>query len=55
MMPENSVYGDWPASGEIDIVESKGNDPKHYPAGRDSITSALVSRIITTTKVTSIF
>ncbi|TKY84696.1 hypothetical protein EX895_006598 [Sporisorium graminicola] len=25
MMPENSVYGDWPRSGEIDMVESKGN------------------------------
>jgi beta-glucanase (GH16 family) len=26
MMPEESVYGDWPLSGEIDIMESKGND-----------------------------
>jgi beta-glucanase (GH16 family) len=26
MMPESSVYGAWPASGEIDIMESKGND-----------------------------
>jgi beta-glucanase (GH16 family) len=26
MLPKNSVYGDWPRSGEIDIVESKGND-----------------------------
>ncbi|UZJ55684.1 hypothetical protein CBS101457_005004 [Exobasidium rhododendri] len=25
MMPENSVYGDWPSSGEIDIFESRGN------------------------------
>lgn len=25
MMPTDSVYGAWPASGEIDIVESKGN------------------------------
>lgn len=25
MMPRDSVYGAWPASGEIDIVESKGN------------------------------
>lgn len=29
MMPENSVYGEWPASGEIDIMESKGN-PSSY-------------------------
>lgn len=28
MMPKDSVYGEWPASGEIDIVESKGNKPK---------------------------
>uniref|UniRef100_A0A093V4X5 Beta-1,3-glucan-binding protein n=1 Tax=Talaromyces marneffei PM1 TaxID=1077442 RepID=A0A093V4X5_TALMA len=26
MMPEESVYGEWPLSGEIDIMESKGND-----------------------------
>lgn len=28
MMPENSRYGEWPMSGEIDIMEGKGNDPK---------------------------
>lgn len=27
MMPENSVYGGWPTSGEIDILESKGSQP----------------------------
>lgn len=26
MMPEADVYGSWPASGEIDIMESKGNN-----------------------------
>lgn len=26
MMPEEDVYGAWPLSGEIDIMESKGND-----------------------------
>ena len=41
MMPENSVYGDWPQSGEIDIVESKGNNPEAYPDGRNSISSTL--------------
>lgn len=25
MMPRDSVYGGWPASGELDIMESKGN------------------------------
>lgn len=26
MMPEDSVYGNWPTSGEIDIMESAGRD-----------------------------
>jgi len=25
LMPENSVYGGWPTSGEIDILETRGN------------------------------
>ncbi|GAA6031497.1 hypothetical protein JCM8097_006484 [Rhodosporidiobolus ruineniae] len=29
MMPTESKYGAWPASGEIDIVETKGNAVKH--------------------------
>ena len=41
MMPEDSVYGDWPRSGEIDIAESRGNDGASYPDGRDSAISAL--------------
>jgi len=45
MMPENSVYGIWPASGEIDIAESRGNNGDDYAAvgGRDSLISAMVS------------
>lgn len=41
-MPENSVYGDWPRSGEIDIVESRGND-RSYPQqnGRNKVSSSL--------------
>ncbi len=27
MLPELNSYGDWPASGEIDIMESRGNAP----------------------------
>ena len=27
MMPKDSVYGTWPRSGEIDIMESRGNSP----------------------------
>jgi beta-glucanase (GH16 family) len=40
MMPEESVYGDWPRSGEIDIAEFRGNDYK-YPEGRDFVSSTL--------------
>ena len=25
MLPAKSAYGQWPASGEIDIMESRGN------------------------------
>lgn len=32
MMPEDSVYGSWPRSGEIDIMESRGNG-RDYPEG----------------------
>mgnify|MGYP005829176547 CR=1 FL=1 len=28
MMPEDEVYGDWPVSGEIDIMEAAGKDTK---------------------------
>ncbi len=43
MMPESSVYGTWPQSGEIDLAESRGNEGASYPTGgRDSVTSAMV-------------
>ncbi|RSH89177.1 hypothetical protein EHS25_002289 [Saitozyma podzolica] len=32
MLPQNSNYGAWPAGGEIDIAESRGNAAT-YPAG----------------------
>jgi beta-glucanase (GH16 family) len=41
MMPEDSVYGAWPLSGEIDIAEVRGNDGDSYPDGRNSVGSAL--------------
>jgi beta-glucanase (GH16 family) len=40
MMPEEDKYGPWPASGEIDLAEMRGNDWQ-YPLGRDAITSSL--------------
>lgn len=42
LMPEDSAYGGWPACGEIDIVENKGDYPAvvqgtiHF-AGRDGM------------------
>lgn len=41
MMPLDSVYGSWPKSGEIDIIESWGNSHKYYSGGRDKIKSSL--------------
>ncbi|KFY69175.1 hypothetical protein V496_00451 [Pseudogymnoascus sp. VKM F-4515 (FW-2607)] len=41
MMPQDSVYGEWPRSGEIDIVESRGNDAQTYPLGNNIVSSAL--------------
>jgi len=42
MMPRDSVYGDWPASGEIDIVESKGNPVQHVnDETRNTVRSSL--------------
>lgn len=36
MMPLDEAYGQWPRSGEIDIVESRGNDHT-YPDGGNNI------------------
>ena len=39
MMPVNDTYGPWPASGEIDIMESRGNNYT-YPQGGNNIASS---------------
>ncbi|KAJ3274548.1 hypothetical protein HDU76_010705, partial [Blyttiomyces sp. JEL0837] len=41
MLPKKSAYGQWPASGEIDIMESRGNDPSYQWGGRDKMGSTL--------------
>eukprot|EP00732_Lithocolla_globosa_P003175 Lithocolla_globosa_v1_NODE_2409_length_2018_cov_37.605706.p1 type:complete len:361 gc:universal NODE_2409_length_2018_cov_37.605706:1176-94(-) len=43
MMPEHNMYGEWPSSGEIDIMEARGNSPTGNPdyVGRDHVSSAL--------------
>jgi beta-glucanase (GH16 family) len=40
MLPKHNAYGQWPASGEIDIVESRGNSGS-CPGGRNSFGSTL--------------
>lgn len=41
MMPRWNQYGGWPASGEIDIMESRGNGPSYPGGGIDSYGSTL--------------
>jgi beta-glucanase (GH16 family) len=41
LMPANAQYGQWPASGEIDLVESRGNARGAPGGGCDSFSSTL--------------
>ncbi|KAF9569993.1 hypothetical protein EC968_002352 [Mortierella alpina] len=41
MLPAHYQYGNWPASGEIDLVESRGNGPEYAAGGHDQISSTL--------------
>lgn len=41
MMPVNDTYGPWPASGEIDIVESRGNNHTYSQGGNNVISSSM--------------
>lgn len=41
MLPLNASYGDWPLSGEIDIMESRGNDHTYAQGGENIMSSAL--------------
>ncbi|KAF8521629.1 glycoside hydrolase family 16 protein [Hysterangium stoloniferum] len=41
MLPVNNTYGPWPLSGEIDIVNSRGNAPTYPDQGRNYIRSFL--------------
>lgn len=41
MLPRWNAYGNWPASGEIDIMESRGNPPSYPPGGYNTYGSAL--------------
>jgi len=41
LLPKSNQYGSWPASGEIDIMESRGNACGYGPGGYDTIGSTL--------------
>jgi hypothetical protein len=41
MMPLEDTYGPWPASGEIDIMESRGNNYTYPQGGNNIMSSAL--------------
>ncbi|KAH7362337.1 gram-negative bacteria-binding protein [Plectosphaerella cucumerina] len=41
MLPEKDNYGPWPASGEIDILESRGNNWEFKQGGNNIASSAL--------------
>ena len=42
LMPNDEVYGPWPRSGELDIMESRGNPPVYERKGED-MSNALAS------------
>ena len=41
MLPVNNTFGAWPASGEIDIAESRGNNYTYPTGGNNIVTSTL--------------
>jgi beta-glucanase (GH16 family) len=41
MLPVVNIYGAWPASGEIDLVESRGNNHTYAQGGNNIISSTM--------------
>jgi beta-glucanase (GH16 family) len=41
LLPKHNEYGNWPASGEIDIMESRGNNEAYPGGGIDTFGSTL--------------
>ncbi len=41
LLPVEDTYGPWPASGEIDIVESRGNNYTYKTGGNNMVSSSL--------------
>jgi len=44
LMPKYSEYGEWPASGEIDLVESRGNDELRDSKGEICIGNKMIQQ-----------
>ncbi|KII85577.1 glycoside hydrolase family 16 protein [Plicaturopsis crispa FD-325 SS-3] len=41
MLPEDNEYGEWPMSGEMDIMEARGNKPSAQGQGTNFVRSSL--------------
>lgn len=41
LLPKDQFYGAWPSSGEIDIMESRGNAPSYPPGGHNAFGSTI--------------
>ena len=41
LLPSDDVYGEWPRSGEIGMVNARGNGPSYPDLGNDNMWSAL--------------
>lgn len=41
MLPQDDAYGIYPVSGEIDIMQARGNNPDYPKQGRNFVTSGL--------------
>jgi beta-glucanase (GH16 family) len=41
MLPRDNVYGEWPRSGEIDILEARGNNYTYAQGGNNIASSTL--------------
>ncbi|CAK7568608.1 MAG: hypothetical protein SEPTF4163_006604 [Sporothrix epigloea] len=41
MLPVEDIYGEWPASGEIDLMESRGNNHTYSAGGNNIMASTL--------------
>ncbi|OSX62213.1 glycoside hydrolase family 16 protein [Postia placenta MAD-698-R-SB12] len=41
MLPVNNTYGNWPMSGEIDLMEARGNSPAYPAQGTNYVRASL--------------